>query len=85
VRPSAESQAVFERAKEAEKTSMQRAIKLYEESARLQNGFAAKRLSDIYDRGVPGVPRDTGQWVYWNEIAYRLGAPAWVGNCGAGR
>jgi outer membrane biosynthesis protein TonB len=49
------------------------AIRLYRRAARAGSGKAAKRLGEIYDRGVPGVPRDYAESLQWYETARQLG------------
>jgi TPR repeat protein len=48
-------------------------VKLYRSLARKGNGKAAKRLGDIYDRGIPGVPRDYQESLTWYQKARDLG------------
>jgi serine/threonine-protein kinase len=49
------------------------AIRLYRRAARAGSGKAAKRLGEIYDRGVPGVSRDYAESLQWYETARQLG------------
>jgi serine/threonine protein kinase len=49
------------------------AVKLYVRAARLGNGRAAKRLGEIYDKGIAGVSRDYAQSLKWNNTARVLG------------
>jgi chemotaxis protein histidine kinase CheA len=49
------------------------AIRIYRRAARAGSGKAAKRLGEIYDRGVPGVPRDYAESLQWYEAARQLG------------
>lgn len=49
------------------------AIRLYRRAARGGNGKAAKRLGEIYDKGIPGVSRDYAESLQWYETARQLG------------
>ena len=49
------------------------AIRVYRRAARAGSGKAAKRLGEIYDRGVPGVTRDYAESLQWYETARQLG------------
>ena len=49
------------------------AIRIYRRAARAGNGKAAKRLGEIYDKGVPGVSRDYAESLQWYETARQLG------------
>jgi serine/threonine-protein kinase len=49
------------------------AIRIYRRAARGGNGKAAKRLGEIYDKGVPGVSRDYAESLQWYETARQLG------------
>ena len=49
------------------------AIRIYRRAARAGSGKAAKRLGEIYDRGVPGVSRDYAESLQWYETARQLG------------
>jgi serine/threonine-protein kinase len=49
------------------------AIRVYRRAARAGSGKAAKRLGEIYDRGVPGVSRDYAESLQWYETARQLG------------
>jgi serine/threonine protein kinase len=49
------------------------AVKLYVRAARSGNGKAAKRLGEIYDKGVAGVPRNHAQSLKWYNAARVLG------------
>ena len=48
-------------------------MKLYVRAARSGNGKAAKRLGDIYDKGLAGVPRDYAESLKWYNAARVLG------------
>ena len=41
--------------------------------ARNGNGKAAKRLGEIYDKGIAGVSRDYAESLQWYETARKLG------------
>ena len=49
------------------------AIRVYRRAARAGHGKAAKRLGDIFDRGVPGVSRDYAESLQWYQTARDLG------------
>jgi NADH dehydrogenase [ubiquinone] 1 alpha subcomplex assembly factor 7 len=49
------------------------AVKLYVRAARSGNGRAAKRLGEIYDKGVAGVSRDYAESRKWYKAARVLG------------
>jgi serine/threonine protein kinase len=49
------------------------AIRVYRRAARAGSGKAAKRLGEIYDKGVPGVSRDYAESLQWYETARQLG------------
>ena len=49
------------------------AIRIYRRAARAGHGKSAKRLGEIYDRGVPGVSRDYAESLQWYETARQLG------------
>ena len=49
------------------------AVKIYIRAARSGSGPAAKRLSEIYDVGIDGVPRDHSESLKWRNAARALG------------
>jgi serine/threonine-protein kinase len=49
------------------------AVRIYRRAARAGHGKAAKRLGDIFDRGVPGVSRDYAESLQWYQTARELG------------
>jgi len=49
------------------------AIRVYRRAARAGSGPAAKRLGEIFDKGVAGVPRDYAESLQWYETARQLG------------
>ena len=49
------------------------AVKAYERAARAGNGKAARRLGDIYDKGIAGVARDYALALRWYNAARVLG------------
>ena len=59
-------------AKESEGNNKE-AVKLYVRAARAGSGKAAKRLGDIYTKGVDGVPRDYAESLKWYNAARVLG------------
>jgi len=66
--------ALFEQASALEQQGKGNdAVKLYVRAARSGNGKAAKRLGDIYDKGLAGVPRDYAESLKWYNAARVLG------------
>ena len=49
------------------------AVKVYVRAARAGNGKAAKRLGEIYDKGLAGIPRDYAESLKWYNAARVLG------------
>jgi serine/threonine protein kinase len=49
------------------------AVKLYVRAARSGNGKAAKRLGEIYDKGIAGVSRNYAESLKWYKAARVLG------------
>ena len=49
------------------------AVRIFRRAARAGHGKAAKRLGDIFDRGVPGVSRDYAESLQWYQTARDLG------------
>jgi tetratricopeptide (TPR) repeat protein len=49
------------------------AVRNYRRAARLGYGKAARRLAEIYDKGVPGVARDLSEHMMWAQRAGELG------------
>jgi serine/threonine-protein kinase len=49
------------------------AVKAYTRAARSGNGKAAKRLGEIYDKGLLGIPRDYAESLKWYNAARVLG------------
>ncbi|MGQ0509304.1 MAG: protein kinase domain-containing protein [Betaproteobacteria bacterium] len=49
------------------------AVRVYRLAARKGSGPAAKRLGEIYDKGVPGVGRDLAESLQWYEAARLAG------------
>src|SRR5574341_873869 len=49
------------------------AVKLYERAVKYGSGKAALRLGEIYDKGIPGVPRDFVQSLMYYNAARQLG------------
>lgn len=49
-------------------------MKVYTRAARSGNGQAAKRLGEIYDKGLIGIPRDYAESLKWYNAARVLGA-----------
>jgi eukaryotic-like serine/threonine-protein kinase len=68
------SEALFDQASALEQQGKGNdAVKLYVRSARSGNGKAAKRLGDIFDKGLAGVPRDYAESLKWYNAARVLG------------
>jgi len=68
------SEALFEQAAALEQQGKGNdAVKLYVRSARSGNGKAAKRLGDIFDKGLAGVSRDYAESLKWYNAARVLG------------
>ena len=82
--PSAEARAVFDQARQSEKIDGKRAIALYQKAVKMENGFAAKRLAEIYEKGELGMHRDFQAVLEWWDVAHRLGVNVPRG-CGVGR
>ena len=71
-----EAEALYEQALAMEGSGKATdAIRIYRRAARAGNGKAAKRLGDIYDKGVPGVSRDYAESLQWYDVARQLGEP----------
>jgi TPR repeat protein len=49
------------------------AVRLYIRAARAGNGKAARRLSEIYQTGIEGVPPNPTETLNWHDEARRLG------------
>jgi len=49
------------------------AVKMYQEAVRAGSGKAAKRLGEIYDKGIPGISRDYKESLRWYNVARLLG------------
>jgi TPR repeat protein len=49
------------------------AVKAYIRAARAGSGKAARRLAEIYEQGIPGVPRDHAESLKWANAARVLG------------
>jgi TPR repeat protein len=65
----------YERALAAEKAEKSdHVIKLYIQAARAGSALAAKRLSEIYEYGLLGRPRDYAESLKWYNTARKLGA-----------
>ncbi len=76
--PTPAQYAILVQAWELERTDPRRAIAMYKESVKsLKNGHAAFRLADIYNKGIPGVPRDLAESLWWGEVAWSLGVRYW--------
>ena len=72
--PAPGGEALFEQASALEQQGKGNdAVKLYVRAARSGNGKAAKRLGDIYDKGLAGVSRDYAESLKWYNAARVLG------------
>jgi TPR repeat protein len=69
----APSADLFKQAESLEASDPKAAVKIYRSLARKGSGQAAKRLGDIYDRGIPGIPRDYQESLSWYQKARDLG------------
>jgi serine/threonine-protein kinase len=70
----AEAEILYQQAQQMESSGKaSQAIRVYRRAARAGNGKAAKRLGEIYDKGVPGVSRDYAESLQWYETARQLG------------
>jgi TPR repeat protein len=69
-----ESEVLYKQAQELESGGKaNEAVRIYRRLARAGHGQSAKRLGDIFDRGVPGVSRDYAESLQWYETARKLG------------
>jgi len=73
----AEAKANLDQAMQLERTDPQRAIALYKKFVDMKNGYAAKRLAEIYKNGIPGTKRDYAETLHWESVAERLGVKIW--------
>jgi serine/threonine-protein kinase len=70
----ATGEQLFEQASSLERDGKgAEAVRTYTRAARSGSGKAAKRLGEIYDKGVPGVPRDYAESLKWYNTARALG------------
>jgi len=68
------SDTLFAEASQLEQDGKGRdAVKKYMQAARGGNGKAAKRLGEIYDKGLIGIPRDYAESLKWYNAARVLG------------
>jgi len=66
--------ALFSKAESLEQEGKGReAVKMYTQAARAGNGKAAKRLGEIYDKGLVGISRDYAESLKWYNAARVLG------------
>jgi TPR repeat protein len=80
--PSPEARKLYEEGQAAEeRKDMRAALTLYERAAKAGSGAAAKRLGEIYDKGVGGVPREYSQANRWYNAARALGEPIPLAGC----
>lgn len=71
--PALPSADMFQQAMELESSDPRGAVKIYRSLARNGNAAAAKRLGEIFDKGIPGIPRDYAESLQWYETARKLG------------
>jgi serine/threonine-protein kinase len=72
--PAPGGEALFEQAAALEQQGKgSEAVKIYVRAARSGNGKAAKRLGEIYDKGIAGVSRDYAESLKWYNAARVLG------------
>jgi serine/threonine protein kinase len=71
--PALPSTDLFQQAEAMEASDPKAAVKIYRSLARKGNGKAAKRLGEIYDKGIAGVSRDYAESLQWYETARKLG------------
>jgi serine/threonine-protein kinase len=69
----AEGEVLYQQALKMEGSDIKAAVRIYRRAARDGNGKAAKRLGELYDKGVPGVDRDYQESLSWYEKARELG------------
>ena len=69
-----EAEAMYQQALAMENSGKAaEAVRIYRRAARAGHGKSAKRLGDIFDRGVPGVSRDYAESLQWYQTARDLG------------
>jgi serine/threonine-protein kinase len=68
-----DSDALYQQALSMESSDANGAIRLYRRAARAGSGKAAKRLGEIYDKGIAGISRDYAESLQWYETARKLG------------
>jgi serine/threonine-protein kinase len=68
-----EHEALYEKARDLENSDAKAAVRLYRQAARKGSGKAAKRLGEIFDKGLAGISRDYQESLQWYELARRLG------------
>lgn len=49
------------------------AVRIYRRAARAGDGKSARRLGEIYDKGIPGITRDYAESLHWFQTARDLG------------
>jgi len=69
-----EAEAMYQQALAMERDGkVADAVRIYRRTARANHGKAALRLGDIFNCGVPGVPRDYAESLQWYVTARNLG------------
>jgi outer membrane biosynthesis protein TonB len=70
--PAPEAAELFQRAKDMEASDPHGAVKIYRSLARGGNAAAARRLGEIYEKGIPGIPRDYAESLQWYGVVQKL-------------
>lgn len=65
--------ALYQKALSIEASDPNGAIRIYRRAARDGDGKAAKRLGEIFDKGIPGVTRNYEEALSWYSKARELG------------
>jgi serine/threonine-protein kinase len=68
-----EHEALYEKARSMEGSDAKGAVRLYRQAARKGSGKAAKRLGEIFDKGLAEISRDYQESLSWYEKARELG------------
>jgi TPR repeat protein len=72
--PGTTAEMLFQQAEALEREGKgSEAVRIYLRAARSGSGKAAKRLGEIYDKGIPGVSRDYAESLKWYNTARALG------------
>jgi serine/threonine-protein kinase len=71
--PPQQAAELFQQAEAMEASDPRGAVRIYRSLARNGNAAAARRLGQIYERGIPGISRDYAESLQWYETARKLG------------